>query len=65
MRHHICPTCSYVFFVPPDFAGKPVCPSCLYRDLVAQPSRITVWHRGIGVGMVLGALLFSLLKLWL
>lgn len=25
-----CPTCDTLSFVPPDFAGEPVCPKCLF-----------------------------------
>lgn len=35
-RYHACKDCSYCFCVPPDYAGEPVCPNCLYDQVLAN-----------------------------
>ncbi len=31
--NHLCPKCQTTFYLPPDFAGEPVCPQCLWEQL--------------------------------
>jgi len=33
-RIHVCNVCRYWSVIPPDFAGDPVCPRCLYEDIL-------------------------------
>lgn len=58
---HRCKTCHYVYVVPPDYLGEPVCPNCIYeKDGIATPLMIEWYFVAVAflLGFGLGALIF-------
>ena len=67
MREIICHTCNYTFQMPDTFTGRPVCPDCLYLELI-EPAPRGCRHgycRGFIIGLLIGlALCLALVNLW-